>query len=125
VTANWWTIYRICNFLILQTCTLTQNEFKKGYNPTTNVVWDDKGDLIAGSHSILATWRNHFSQLLNIHEVNDVRQTELHTAEPLVPERMRWLLKSCKDTQITSTDRIPAEYRRVCFRIHKLPITPT
>jgi hypothetical protein len=71
------------------------NEFKKGYNPTTNV---DKGDLIADSHSILARRRNHFSQLLNIHEVNDVRQTELHTAEPLVPKRLRWLLKSCKDT---------------------------
>jgi hypothetical protein len=74
------------------------NEFKKGYSPTTNIVWDDKDDLIADSHSILASWRNHFSQLLNIHEVNDVRQTELHTAEPLVPERMRWPLKSCKDT---------------------------
>jgi len=31
-------------------------------------------------------WRNHFSQLLNIHGVSDVRQTEMHTAEPLVYE---------------------------------------
>jgi hypothetical protein len=29
---------------------------------------------------------NHFSQLLNIHGVNDVRQAEIRTAEPLVPE---------------------------------------
>jgi len=42
--------------------------------------------LVADSRSILASWRSHFSQLLNIHGVNDVRQTELHTAEPLVPE---------------------------------------
>jgi len=42
--------------------------------------------LVADSHSILARWRNHFSQLLNIHRVNDVRETELHIAEPLVPE---------------------------------------
>jgi hypothetical protein len=34
----------------------------------------------------LARWRNHFFHLLNVHEVNDVRQTEIHTAEPLVPE---------------------------------------
>jgi len=34
----------------------------------------------------LARWRNHFSQLLNVHAVNDVRQTEIYTAEPLVPE---------------------------------------
>jgi hypothetical protein len=42
--------------------------------------------LVADSHSILARWRNHFFQLLNVHGVNDVRQTEVHTAEPLVPE---------------------------------------
>ena len=42
--------------------------------------------MVADSHSILARWRNHFCQLLNIHGVNGVRQTEIHTAEPLVPE---------------------------------------
>jgi hypothetical protein len=62
------------------------NDFKEGYQPRTNVVNDEKGDLVADSHSILARWRNHFSQLLNIHGVNDFRQTELHMAEPLVPE---------------------------------------
>jgi hypothetical protein len=49
-------------------------------------VEDDKVDLVTHSHSILARWRNHSSQLLNVHGVNDVRQTEIHTAEPLVPE---------------------------------------
>ena len=44
-----------------------------------------KGDLVTDSHSIFARWRNHFSQLLNIHGVNDVRQSEIHTAESLVP----------------------------------------
>jgi hypothetical protein len=44
-----------------------------------SVVWLD-------SHSILVRWRNLFSQLLTVHGVNDVRQTEIHTAEPLVPE---------------------------------------
>jgi len=38
------------------------------------------------SHRISATWRNHFSQLLNVHAVNNVGQTKIHTAEPLVPE---------------------------------------
>ena len=59
---------------------------KKCYQLRTNIVKDEKGDLVADSHSILARWRSHLSQLLNIHEVNDVRQTELHTAEPLVLE---------------------------------------
>ena len=34
--------------------------FKKGYQPRTSIVKDEKGDLVADSHSI-------FSQLLNVH----------------------------------------------------------
>ena len=62
------------------------SDFKKGYQPRTNIVKDETGDLVTGSYSIVASWRNYFSQLLNAHGVNDVRQTEIHTAEPLVPE---------------------------------------
>jgi len=62
------------------------NDFKKGYQPRTNIMKDDKGDLVADSHSILAKWRNYFSQILNVHGVNDVRQPEIHTTEALVPE---------------------------------------
>ena len=72
------------------------SDFKKDYQPRTNIVRDEKADLVTDIHSILARWRNHFSQLLNVHGVNDVRQTGRHTAEPLVPEplSLRWLLKS-------------------------------
>jgi hypothetical protein len=42
--------------------------------------------MITNSHSILTRRKRHFSQLLNVHGVNDLRQTEIHTAEPLVPE---------------------------------------
>ena len=61
------------------------SDFKKGYQPRTNIVKDETGDLVTGSYSILARWRDYFSQLLNVHGVHDVRQTETHTAEPLVP----------------------------------------
>jgi hypothetical protein len=37
-------------------------------------------------HSILARFRKHFSKILNVHGVSDGRQTEIHTAEPLVTE---------------------------------------
>ena len=47
---------------------------------------DDKGDLVPDSHSILVRWRNYFFQLLNVHGVNEVRQTEIYTTEPLVSE---------------------------------------
>ena len=62
------------------------NDFKKGYQPITTIVKDEKGDLVADPpHSIMARWRNYFSQLLNVHEVKDIRQAEIHTLE-LVPE---------------------------------------
>jgi len=37
-------------------------------------------------HSIFRGQNNFFCQLLNVHEINDIRQIELHTADPLVPE---------------------------------------
>ena len=42
--------------------------------------------MVRDAHSLLTSWRNHFSQLLNVHWVNEVRRTEIHTAELLVPE---------------------------------------
>jgi len=62
------------------------NYFKKGYHPRCNIVKDEKGDLVADSHNIVARWRNYFSQLFNVHGVKDVGQAEIHTTEPLVPE---------------------------------------
>jgi hypothetical protein len=60
------------------------NEFKRGYQPRSNLVKDENGDLFEDSHNILNRW-NYFSQLMNVHNVSDVRQIEVHTAEPLVP----------------------------------------
>jgi hypothetical protein len=50
------------------------------------MVKEENGDLLADSHSILNRWKNYFCQLSNVHGVNDVRQTEIHTAETLLPE---------------------------------------
>jgi hypothetical protein len=49
------------------------SDFKKGYQPRTNILKDEKGDLGTDSYSILARWRNHLSELLNVLGVNDVR----------------------------------------------------
>jgi hypothetical protein len=45
----------------------------------------ENGDVLADSHNILNSWTNYFSQLLNVHNISDVRKIEVHTAEPLVP----------------------------------------
>jgi len=42
-------------------------------------------------NSTVARWRNYFSQLLNVLGVNEVRQTEIYTAEPLVPEQSAYV----------------------------------
>jgi len=38
---------------ILETCYRGISDFKKGYQPSTTVVRDEKGDLVADCHSIL------------------------------------------------------------------------
>jgi hypothetical protein len=63
------------------------NEFKRGYQPRSNLVKDENGDLLADSNTILNRLKSYFSQLLNVHDINDVRQIEIHTAEPLVSGR--------------------------------------
>ena len=50
--------------------TRATNDFKKGYQPRTAIVAD--------FHSIMVRCRNYFSQLLNVHEVKDLRQAEIH-----------------------------------------------
>jgi hypothetical protein len=55
------------------------NDFKKGYQTGNKIVNGEKVDLVADAHSILARWRNYFSQLLNVLWFDDVRQTEIHT----------------------------------------------
>jgi hypothetical protein len=50
---------------------------------------------------------------LNVHGVNDVRQTEVHTAEPLVPEpsalEVEMAIEKVKRHKSPGTDQIPAE----------------
>jgi hypothetical protein len=45
---------------------------------------DENGDLLANSYNNVNRWKNYFSQLLHIHNISDVRQIEMLTAEPLV-----------------------------------------
>src|SRR5215469_15948696 len=89
------------------------NYFKKGYQPRTIIVKDEKGDLVADSHSIMARWRKYFSQLLKVHEVNNVRQAEIHTEEPLVPVpsafEVELAIEKLKNHKLPGIDQIPAE----------------
>jgi hypothetical protein len=105
------------------------NEFKKGYQHETNMVKEENCDLLADYHSILNRWKNYFFQLLNVHGINDVWQTEIHTAEPLVPEPSSYeveiAIERLKRYKSPGIDQIPAELiqaggNTLCSEIHKL-----
>jgi len=61
----------------------------------------------------LVRWRNNFSHLFNVHEVNDVRQTETHAAEPIVSEssafEVEMVIGKLKSHKSPGTEQIPAE----------------
>ena len=80
----------------------------------------------------MARWRNYFSQLLDVHEDNDIRQAEIHTVEPLVPEpsafEIELAIGKLKNHKSPGIDQIPAELikvggRTICGAIHKLIIS--
>jgi hypothetical protein len=69
---------------------------------------------------------------MNVHGVNDVRLTEVHTAEPLVPElsasAVELAIEKLKSHKSAGVDRIPAELikaggRTIRCDIHKLFIS--
>jgi hypothetical protein len=49
------------------------NEFKRGYQLRNNLVKDENGDLLEQLHNNLSRWKNYSSQLLDVHNVSDVR----------------------------------------------------
>ena len=84
---------------------------------------------MADSYCILARWRNYFSQLLNPHGVNDVRQTEIHTAETLVPEpstfEVELAIENLNSHRSPGIDQIPTELIKANnrYEIRKLTIS--
>jgi hypothetical protein len=76
-------------------------------------VKDENEDLLADSHHILIRWMNYVSQLLNVHNVSDVRQMEVHMAEPLLPGpsllEVEIATAKVKKYKTPGSDRIPAE----------------
>jgi len=67
-------------------------------------------------------WRNHFSQLLDVHGVNAFRQTEIHTVESLMPEPCASEFKMATEKlrhKSPGTDHIPAE---LVLRVEKFPL---
>ena len=88
-------------------------DFKKGYQPRTNIVRDEKDNLFTDYHSILTRWRNHFCQLFSVHWVSGVRLTEIHTAKPILREPSAYEVAMATEKlnrhKTPGIDQIPAE----------------
>jgi hypothetical protein len=86
-------------------------------------------DLLADSHNIFNRWKNYFSQLLNVHNVSDVRQIEVHMAESLVlgpsHHEVEIPIAKLKKYKLPASGQIPAELiqaggKMLLSMIHKL-----
>jgi hypothetical protein len=89
------------------------NEFNKGYQPRSNLVKDENGDLLANSHNIFNMWKNYLSQLLNVQRASDVRHIQIHRAKPLVPDpspfQVEIAIAKLKRYKSPGSYQIPAE----------------
>ena len=77
--------------------------------------------LLQNSHINSASWRNYFSQLLNVNGVNYVRQSEKRTAKWLVPEPSaiedEMASEKIKRRKSPGTDQIPELVKAVGITI--------
>jgi hypothetical protein len=105
------------------------NEFRKGYQPRINIIKDENGNLLADRQSVLSRRKNVFNQVLNVHGIHDVRQMDIHTAEPLVPEpslvEVEIAAVKLESYKSPGTDKISAELIKaggetLCSEIHRL-----
>jgi hypothetical protein len=86
----------------------------KKYQPRINIIKDENGNLLADPQNVLNRWKNFFNQALNIHAVHDVRQVDIHMAEPLMLEpslvEVEIAIGKLKSYKSPDTDQILAEF---------------
>jgi hypothetical protein len=88
-----------------------------------------EGSLLVDPHKILNRWKNYFYQLMNVHRVGVIRQSEMHTAKPFVPDlnasKVEVAVGKLKRYRSPGVDEIPAELtqtggKTLPLEIHKL-----
>jgi hypothetical protein len=91
-------------------------EFKKGYQPESNLVKDERDDLLADPQKMLTGWKNYFCQLLDVQRAGGIRQTEIRTTEPFVPEHsgaeVEIPIRKLKRYKAPGSYQIPAEFNQ-------------
>jgi hypothetical protein len=87
--------------------------FKKGYQLRPKIINDEKGSLFSESDGVLARWRKHFSQPMNAHWINDIRQANIYSAGTPLTEKNDVVfdvaIEKLKRHKSPGMDQIPAE----------------
>jgi hypothetical protein len=98
------------------------------YRPRNGLMTDENIDMLADCHGILNRWKNCISQLLNVSNISDIRQIQIHTAESLVPAPSRLVaevpIANLKMYKLPGSHQIPGElvqagYKTLLSQIQK------
>jgi hypothetical protein len=105
------------------------SEIKKLYQSRINIIMYENGNLLADPQSVWNMWKNIFNHVLNVRGFHDVRQMDIHMAEPLIPEpslvELEIAIGKFESYKSPVTDQIPAELIKaggytLCSEIHRL-----
>jgi hypothetical protein len=87
------------------------SEFKKGYKHRINFITYENFNLLAYPQNFLNRWKNFFNHVLNVHGIDNIRQNDVQTAEPLLPEpslvEVEIAIGKLKSYTSPGTDQIP------------------
>ncbi|CAG4962692.1 unnamed protein product [Colias eurytheme] len=87
--------------------------YKKGYQPVTQMLEDEDGNLIANKADIKVSWRNYFQQLLNCTQLNvpipQSKQDNVVNIEPLSFKEVQQAIMRLKNNKAPGIDGLPSE----------------
>jgi hypothetical protein len=81
-------------------------EFKKDYQPRTNLVKDERSDILVDSHKIVSRWENYFCQLLHVQYVGQV-----------LLSRLKWIQQSHLCQSLSVTSEVDVAIGKFCLRL--------
>lgn len=88
-------------------------EIRKGYQPTTQILEDDNGDLISDKEQIITTWREYFLKLLNCHpsdqSISQHTEDSQEEVEPLNFSEVQRTVKKLKNIKAPGIDGVSSE----------------
>ncbi|CAG4964057.1 unnamed protein product [Colias eurytheme] len=87
--------------------------YKKGYQPVTQMLEDEDGNLITNKTDIKVSWHNYFQQLLNCTQLNvpipQSKQDNVVNIEPLSFKEVQQAIMRLRNNKAPGIDGLPSE----------------